>query len=137
MPRQKEQKPVLDSSNRWVRAEGVLMVDYLLCADWSKQYKGRALYAADVRARKLFRVVGPGLTVYSALEKARELAAGKNVLFAFDLPLGLPQSFLSAIRAARRWEGASSFIEFLPIAARSPSFFVSGQPVPGRTTATP
>ena len=36
------------------------MVDYLLCADWSKQYKGRALYAADVRARKLFRV-GPAI----------------------------------------------------------------------------
>ena len=103
------------------------MIDYLLCADWSKQYKGRALYAADVRARKLFRVEAPGLTVYSALEKARELAAGKNVLLSFDLPLDLPQSYLSAIRTRRHWEGALSFIEFLPIAARTPSFFVSGR----------
>ena len=58
------------------------MVDYLLCADWSKQYKGRALYAADVRARKLFRV-GPAIFVCRGFwgKDAEEGAgpAGQNV----------------------------------------------------------
>jgi hypothetical protein len=65
--------------------------------------------SAEVRARKLFRIEGPGLTVYSALEKTREVAAGKNVLLFLRPPLGLPQSFLSAIGTARHGRDASAW----------------------------
>jgi hypothetical protein len=107
--------------------QGIPMINYLLCADWSKEQKGRALFCANVLKREVFRVEAARLTVDFALEKARDLTTSGNVLLSFDVPLGLPQSFLSAIRKALGWEGASDFIEFLPIAARTPTFFVSGR----------
>lgn len=102
------------------------MLDYLLCADWSKEQKGRALYMADVQAREVCRVNESRLTIDSALARARELAKKGNVLLSFDLPLGLPHSFFSAIRNVPGWEAACSFTSFLPLAARTPTFFVSG-----------
>jgi hypothetical protein len=103
------------------------MIDHLLCADWSKEPRGRALYAADVRARVVYRVKGRRLTVQSALDAARDLSTGGSVLLSFDLPLGLPQSYLTALRSAPVWQGVSRFTDFLPLAARSDSFFVSGK----------
>lgn len=103
------------------------MVDYLLCADWSKKQKGRALYMANVPRREVCQVRNFPLTPDSALAHARELAKDGAVLLSFDLPLGLPDSFLSALRKAPGWEAASSFTSFLPVAARSPAFFVSGR----------
>jgi hypothetical protein len=107
--------------------QGIPVIDYLLCADWSKEQKGRSLYAANVLTREVFRTEEGGLTVDFALEKARDLATRGNVLLSFDVPLGLPQSFLSALRNTPDWNDASGFIEFLLIAARTPSFFVSGR----------
>lgn len=97
------------------------MVHYLLCADWSKEQKGRALYVANVPKREVRRVKKYPLTLESALALAQE----GRVLLSFDLPLGLPASFLSAIRNFSGWEAASTFPSFLPIAARTPSFFMS------------
>ena len=74
------------------------MIDYLLCADWSKEQKGRSLYSAKVLTRKVSRVEEGELTVDFALKKARELAKTGNVFLSFDVPLGLPQSFLSELR---------------------------------------
>jgi hypothetical protein len=102
------------------------MVDYLLCADWSKEQKGRAVFVADVRKREVRSVRVFPLTVDTALARAREFAENGNVLLSFDVPLGLPHSFFSAIRNVQGWEAASSFTSFLPVAARTPTFFVSG-----------
>ena len=101
------------------------MVHYLLCADWSKEQRGRALYVADVRKKEVRRVKKYPLTLESALAVAEELAQDGRMLLSFDLPLGLPASFLSAIRKCSGWEAASTFPSFLPIAARTPSFFLS------------
>jgi hypothetical protein len=101
-------------------------VDYLLCADWSNEQKGRALYLAEVQERELRRVNESRLSIDSALAYARELAKKGNVLLSFNLPLGLPHSFFSAIRNIPGWEAAFSFTSFLPLAARTPTFFVSG-----------
>jgi hypothetical protein len=105
--------------------ENETMVDYLLCADWSKEQKGRALYMANVLKREVRRVRKFPLTLDSALAQAGELAKDGTVLLSFDLPLGLPNSFLSALRKLPGWEAASSFPCFLPIAAQAPAFFVS------------
>jgi hypothetical protein len=102
------------------------MVDYLLCADWSKEPKGRALFVADVKNREVRRVREFPLTIDSALARAREFAKRGTVLLSFDVPLGLPHSFLSTIRNVPGWDTASSFTSFLPLAARTPTFFVSG-----------
>ncbi len=101
------------------------MIDYLLCADWSKEQKGRALFVADVRKREVRRVRLLPLTIDAALACAREFAKEGNVLLSFDVPLGLPRSFFSAIRKVQGWEASSSFTSFLPIAVRTPTFFVS------------
>ena len=101
------------------------MVDYLLCADWSKEQKGRALFVAYVRTREVRRVREFPLTVETTLARAREFAKKGNVLLSFDVPLGLPHSFFSAIRNVPGWEAVSSFTSFLPLAARTPTFFVS------------
>jgi hypothetical protein len=101
------------------------MIDYLLCADWSKEHRGRAAFVADVRNRDVRRVTVSPLTFENALACARELAKRGNVLLSFDVPLGLPISFFSAVRNVQGWEGASSFTSFLPLAARTPTFFVS------------
>jgi len=105
--------------------ENEAMVDYLLCADWSKEQKGRALYVANVLKSEVRRVSEVPLTLDSALARARELAKEGTVLLSFDLPLGLPESFLSSLRKFPGWEAASSFPCFLPIAAQAPAFFVS------------
>ena len=105
--------------------ENGAMVHYLLCADWSKEQRGRALYVANVPAREARRVQIYPLTLESALAYADELAKEGRVLLSFDLPLGLPASFLSAIRNLSGWEAASTFPHFLPIAARAPSFYAN------------
>ena len=101
------------------------MVDYLLCADWSKGQKGRALYVANVMKREVRRISKIPFTIDSALAQARELAKEGTVLLSFDLPLGLPESFLSSLRNFHGWEAAASFPCFLPIAAQAPAFFLS------------
>ncbi len=113
------------------------MSDYLLCADWSKDQNKRALYAADVRKREVYRVRPATLTIDSALDEARKLAAKGKVLLSFDLPLGLPLSFLSAIRTIPGWETASRFDEFLTLTARTPSFFEFGRDANGWSVQKP
>lgn len=112
-------------------SENEAMVRYLLCADWSKEQKGRALYVANVAKREVRRVRHFPLTLDSALAHASELARQGGVLLSFDLPLGLPHSFLSAIRSLSGWESAFNFPRFLPIAAQAPSFFM-GQTDPSQ-----
>lgn len=107
------------------------MIDYLLCADWSKKQKGRALYAADVRKRAIYREGTRPLTFDSALKSARELAEHGNVLLSFDLPLGLPHSYLSTLCNVPGWEGTTQFLDFLQRAVRAPSFFESCQDASG------
>jgi hypothetical protein len=102
------------------------MIDYLLCADWSKEQKGRALYTANLQTREVNRVEALPLTFDIALEHARRLADKGRVLLSFDVPLGLPESYFSAIRNVEGWQNAASFTSFLPMAARTPTFFVSG-----------
>jgi putative ABC transport system permease protein len=54
--------------------ENESVVDYVLCADWSKKEKKRALYMANVSRREVCQVRNLHLTLHSALAHARELA---------------------------------------------------------------
>lgn len=87
----------------------------ILCADWSKKPGKRALYEACVRARVVRRVPGDGWTVERVLNRARESDGPR--LVAFDAPLGVPASFLRAVRELPRWSKATSFWDWLPTAS--------------------
>lgn len=60
-----------------------------------KEPHKRAVYTADVAARVVRRVALADPTVASVLEHARSLP---RALVAFDAPIGMPSSFLTAIR---------------------------------------
>src|SRR5690606_31501971 len=84
---------------------------FLVCCDWGLAPGGRAIYVGDAQARTL----GPGgptpfcnangdpWTLSAVLELGRRLRDQGPVLLAFDMPLGIPASYLDAARAVPRW----------------------------------
>jgi hypothetical protein len=60
------------------------------------------------------------------LREAKNLAAKGKVLLSFDVPIGIPESFFSAIRMIPGWETAARFDNFLPLAAHDRSFYEVG-----------
>ena len=103
---------------------------FLVCCDWGLAPGGRAIYVGDAQARTL----GPGgptpfcnangdpWTLSAVLELGRRLRDQGPVLLAFDMPLGIPASYLDAARAVPRWSAATSFVEWLPLACAEGTF---------------
>lgn len=102
------------------------MFETLLCADWAKEDKKRAIYLASTTNRIIHKVAGQRWSLASALDWTRAHAEGRT-LIAFDLPLGVPDSFLSAVRTSAVWGQPASFLELLPPAASTDDFFVENR----------
>lgn len=90
----------------------------ILCADWGKESSKRAVYAADVSARVVRRVSGDGWSVARVLAEAQRWTSTGSVLATFDAPLGVPESYLTALG---RLPGAQPLPTFLDLLARAPS----------------
>src|SRR5207237_5390858 len=94
----------------------------VLCADWGKGFRKRAVYAADVSTRVVRRVSGNGWTAAEVISEAERLSSGGCVLATFDTPLGVPESFLAAVRHSSA-RPLVNFLELLNTARSMPRFF--------------
>jgi hypothetical protein len=95
----------------------------ILCADWGKETRKRAVYVADVSARVVRRLDAPEWSLAAVLREAESLASKGSVLATFDAPLGVPQSYLAAAARVQAWRAPTMFLEFLTHAHSSASFF--------------
>ncbi len=89
-------------------------VDRIICADWSKEPARRAVYLANLSDRVVRRVAAEVHEVRALLSYANGL--GGRTLVAFDAPLGLPESFITAVRAAGA-PPAAGFLDWLSTAS--------------------
>jgi hypothetical protein len=97
----------------------------ILCADWSKNPRKRAVYVADVRKRTVGRLSSPSWTLGGILAEAQRRASDGPVLSTFDVPLGIPASLRDALGRSSD-QSLANFLEFLPIACSMPCFFEAG-----------
>ena len=89
----------------------------LICADWGKEPKKRAVYEALVAERVVRRVREDVTEVSSLLEYASR--GPFPLVLGFDAPIGVPKSFLDAVRRIR--PEVTSFSKWLPTASLSDS----------------
>jgi len=93
-------------------------INTILCADWGKETRKRAVYAADVRARRVYRLQPKrAWSLPEILDAADGLSANGPVLAAFDVPFGVPNSYLAA------WKSLKAFLDLLQCACSTPGFF--------------
>ena len=84
----------------------------------------RALHS-DARARPALgrRLPGNRWSLSTVLDEANRLAVMGPVLATFDLPLGVPKSYLEAAARAPSWGAPSSFLDLLANACSTLGFF--------------
>jgi len=73
----------------------------IIAADWAKDARKRVVFAADILRRRVQRVDGADCSFDAVLEQARRWTDGGPVLVAFDVPLGIPKSYLRGGAANR------------------------------------
>jgi len=97
----------------------------ILCGDWAKSPGKRAVWAADVDARRIHRVEAPdgeGWTFRSLVEEAERRGPVPR-LVAIDAVLGVPDAYFDRLREVIGWEDSSNFVDWLPRAARTTGYF--------------
>jgi hypothetical protein len=97
----------------------------ILCADWGKEIRKRAVYVADVSERAVRWVGASAWSVGTVLKEAERWASNGPVLATFDAPLGIPESYLAAVARIQSWQSPTTFLEFLTHAHSLPNFFDS------------
>jgi hypothetical protein len=95
----------------------------ILCADWGKESRKRAVYVADVAARTVKRIAGSEWSVTTVLREAARWTSDGSVLVTFDAPLGVPESYLAAASRIQSWRLPKTFLELLACACSTPGFF--------------
>ena len=95
----------------------------ILCADWGKSLPKRAVYVADVSARVVRRVSALGWSVARVLEEAGRWTSSGSVLATFDAPLGVPESYLTALSRLPHAEPMTTFLDLLARVRSIPRFF--------------
>ena len=98
----------------------------ILAADWAKDFGKRAVWAADVNARTVRHVPASEGWTLAGLVTAAESQVRKPVLIAIDVVLGVPSAYFDRRGEVDGWGAASTFIDWLPGAARSKRFFGAG-----------
>ena len=97
-------------------------VSAILCADWSKEQRKRAVFIADIGARTVSRVGRADWSVAKLLEVAQPWTEQGSVLVTFDAPLGVPASYLKAASRGPLGGGPENFLEFLGRVWSDPGF---------------
>ena len=95
----------------------------ILCADWGKEFSKRAVYAADVSARVVRRVSSRGWSVARVLAEAQRWTSTGSVLATFDAPLGVPDSYLTALGRHPGAKPLATFLDLLSRARSMPRFY--------------
>ena len=95
----------------------------ILCADWAKESGKRAVYVADVPTRTIRRLAGNRWSLSAVLDEAKRLSGQGSVLATFDLPLGVPKSYLDTAATLPSRGTLGSFLDLLTEARSAPGFF--------------
>lgn len=96
----------------------------MVCADWSKPVRKRAVYVADITSRSIRRLRSDaGWSVTEILARVEHLSSRGPVLVGFDVPFGVPHSYCLSATAALGLGAIDNFIDFLLSASRVPKFF--------------
>lgn len=99
---------------------------FILCADWGKEMRKRAVFVADTSGRVVRRVARHEWTFDALLVEARRHASAGPVLIAMDVPFGVPSGYLDAARTERS-DAPRSFLDLLRATANWPRFFDPSQ----------
>jgi hypothetical protein len=97
-------------------------ISAILCADWAKEQRKRAVFVADIGARTVSRIARADWSVARVLDAAQPWAERGPVLVAFDAPLGVPASYLEAPSRSPLWTSPATFIEFLRCVWSDPGY---------------
>ena len=95
----------------------------ILCADWGKDIRKRAVFVADVSSRSVRRAAPRAWSLAAVLDEADCWTRTGPVLATFDLPLGVPESYLIAAARVPAWRSPTTFVDFLPRACSTPHYF--------------
>jgi hypothetical protein len=95
----------------------------ILSADWGKEPQKRAVYVADVSARVVRRVSSDRWSVAGVLAEARRWTSTGSVLATFDAPLGVPDSYLTALSRLTGAQPLTTFLDLLGHARSMPRFY--------------
>ena len=96
----------------------------VLCADWGKDPRNRAVYMADVPARTVRRLTEKSWSFVSLLRAAEPWVGKGPVLLAFDVPLGFPQSYAAALARQSTIPSPATFLRVLQEATQVPDFYL-------------
>lgn len=98
-----------------------MAISAYICADWSKERKKRTAFLADPLMRHIRKLPNePTLTFSGMLDVATTFAANGSVILGFDVPIGVPCSFLYG---QHNTFGAITFRELLESHGASAAFF--------------
>lgn len=108
----------------------------IFSADWAKDFAKRAVWAVDVDSRTVrYLPTREGWTLAGLLASARQVR--NPVLIALDVVLGVPSAYFDRRGEVDGWEATSTFVDWLPRAARSERFFGTGSACEGWSIAHP
>jgi|HubBroStandDraft_1064217.scaffolds.fasta_scaffold81171_2 hypothetical protein len=93
----------------------VSRIDRIFCADWGKEERKRAVYEVVVPERLVRRVARDVRTVAALLGYASGL--GESALVTFDAPIGVPESFIDAVRRTLWGHRVRGFLDWLDLAS--------------------
>lgn len=113
----------LNEPNRMTSGASTGRLSAILCADWGKALSKRAVYVADVSARVVRRVPGAEWAVAGVLAEAERWTSTGSVLATFDAPLGVPDSYLTALGKLPGAQPLGTFLDLLARARSMPRFY--------------
>lgn len=100
-------------------------VSAVICADWGKESRKRAVYVADVAQRTVRRLESGTWTLTGILSIAETWVSRGSVLVALDAPLGVPATFLSAVARVQPIVPPCGFLDVLKWAKTQQNFFAA------------
>jgi len=96
----------------------------IFAVDWAKESRKRTVYLADLSSRVVKKIfLDKPWTLARVLDMAATTTTADSAIIAFDVPLGLPQSFFDAVSAIPSWRSPSNFVDFLNRACERTSFY--------------
>ena len=114
---------LLAETDGMVGAKHTRKLSAILCADWGKEKAKRSIYVADVESRIVRRVSAEAWSVTSVLAQADRLASTGSALATFDVPIGVPTSYLLALSSVSGLRQPATFLDLLTQVRSLPRFY--------------
>src|SRR4051794_3058976 len=97
----------------------------IICADWGKEPRKRAVYVPDTSQRVVHRIAGDRWTFAMVVKEASRWLETGPVVTAFDVPLGVPVTYFAAFRNLPGAGSVETFLDVLAWARSTPEFYVA------------